>query len=53
MLSEKNSYALYFLKKNKVSRQAVIEQLTKERYGEDVGLQERQQGGGEGGGITF
>ena len=33
------------LKKNNVTRQAVIQQLTKERYGEDVGLQERQQGG--------
>ena len=53
LLSEKNSYALYFLKKNKVTRQAVIEQLTKERYGEDVGLQERQQGGEPGGGIRF
>ena len=53
LLSEKNSHALYFLKKNKVTRQAVIEQLTKERYGEDVGLQERQQGGGEGGGVRF
>ncbi len=53
LLSEKNSYALYFLKKNKVTRQNVIEQLTKERYGEDVGLQERQQGGGEGGGVRF
>ena len=53
MLSEKSSYALYFLKKNKVTRQNVIEQLTKERYGEDVGLQERQQGGGEGGGVRF
>ena len=53
LLSEKSSYALYFLKKNKVTRQAVIEQLTKERYGEDVGLQERQQGGEPGGGIRF
>ena len=53
LLSEKNSYALYFLKKNNVTRQAVIEQLTKERYGEDVGLQERQQGGEPGGGIRF
>jgi ATP-dependent Clp protease ATP-binding subunit ClpA len=53
LLSEKNSYALYFLKKNKVTRQSIIEQLTKERYGEDVGLQERQQGGEPGGGIRF
>jgi len=53
LLSEKNSHALYFLKKNNVTRQAVIEQLTKERYGEDVGLQERQQGGEPGGGIRF
>tara|TARA_B100001094_G_scaffold48145_1_gene43488 strand:- start:3714 stop:5942 length:2229 start_codon:yes stop_codon:yes gene_type:complete len=53
LLSEKNSHALYFLKKNKVTRQNVIEQLTKERYGEDVGLQERQQGGEPGGGIRF
>ncbi len=53
MLSEKNSYALFFLKKNKVTRQSIIEQLTKERYGEDVGLQERQNLGGEGGGIRF
>ena len=53
LLSEKNSYALYFLKKNKVTRQNVIEQLTKERYGEDSGLQERQQGGEPGGGIRF
>ena len=43
-----------FLKKNKVTRQNIIEQLTKERYGEDVGLQERQGAGGEpGGGIPF
>ena len=41
LLSEKQSYALYFLKKNKVSRQNVIEQLTKDRYGEEPGLQER------------
>ena len=53
LLSEKNSHALYFLKKNHVTRQAVIEQLTKERYGEDVHLQERQQGGEPGGGIRF
>ena len=54
LLSEKNSYALYFLKKNNITRQAVIEQLTKERYGEDVHLQERQQGGEMGGGpIRF
>ena len=53
LLSEKNSHALYFLKKSKVTRQNVIEQLTKERYGEDVGLQERQQGGEPGGGIRF
>ena len=53
LLSEKNSYALYFLKKNNITRQSVIEQLTKERYGEDVGLQERQQGGEPGGGIRF
>ena len=53
LLSEKNSYALYFLKRNKVSRQNIIEQLTKERYGEDVGLQERQQAGMEGGSIRF
>ena len=53
LLSEKNSYALYFLKKNKVTRQNVIEQLTKERYGEDAGLQERQQGGEPSGGIRF
>ena len=53
MLSEKNSYALFFLKKNKVTRQSIIEQLTKERYGEDVGLQERQNLGGESGGIRF
>ena len=53
LLSEKNSYALFFLKKNKVTRQNIIEQLTKERYGEDVGLQERQGAGGESGGIRF
>ena len=53
LLSEKNSHALYFLKKNNVTRQAVIEQLTKERYGEDVHLQERQQGGEPSGGIRF
>ena len=53
LLSEKNSYALYFLKKNKVTRQNVIEQLTKERYGEDGGLHERQQGGEPSGGIRF
>ena len=54
LLSEKNSYALYFLKKNNITRQRIIEQLTKERYGEDVGLQERQQGGEMGGGpIRF
>jgi len=53
LLSEKNSYALYFLKKNNITRQNIIEQLTKERYGEDVGLQERQQGGEPGGGIRF
>ena len=54
LLSEKNSYALYFLKKNNITRQKIIEQLTKERYGEDVGLQERQQGGEMGGGpIRF
>ena len=53
LLSEKNSHALYFLKKNNITRQAIIEQLTKERYGEDVGLQERQQGGEPGGGIRF
>ena len=54
LLSEKNSYALYFLKKNNITRQRIIEQLTKERYGEDVGLQERQQGGEIGGGpIRF
>lgn len=53
LLSEKNSYALYFLKKSKVTRQNIIEQLTKERYGEDVGLQERQQGGEPSGGIRF
>ena len=54
LLSEKNSHALYFLKKNNITRQAIIEQLTKERYGEDVHLQERQQGGEPGGGpIKF
>ena len=53
LLSEKNSYALYFLKKNNITRQSIIEQLTKERYGEDVGLQERQQSGEPGGGIRF
>ena len=53
LLSEKNSYALYFLKRNKVTRQNIIEQLTKERYGEDVHLQERQQGGEPGGAIRF
>ena len=54
LLSEKNSHALYFLKKNNITRQAIIEQLTKERYGEDVHLQERQQGGEMGGGpIRF
>ena len=53
LLSEKNSHALYFLKKNNITRQAIIEQLTKERYGEDVGLQERQQGGEQSGGIRF
>jgi len=53
LLSEKNSHALYFLKKNNVTRQGIIEQLTKERYGEDVGLQERQQGGDQSGGIRF
>ncbi len=41
LLSEKQSYVLFFLKKHKVSRQSVIEQLTKERYGEEPGLQER------------
>ena len=53
LLSEKNSHALYFLKKNNITRQAIIEQLTKERYGEDVHLQERQQGGEQSGGIRF
>ena len=41
LLSEKQSYALYFLKKHNVNRQSVIEQLTKERYGEESGLIER------------
>ena len=50
LLSEKQSYALHFLKKHKVSRQSVIEQLTKERYGEEGGLQERgMPGQGPGG----
>ena len=54
LLSEKQSYALYFLKKHKVSRQSVIEQLTKERYGEEPGLQERGMPGQPGGGpINF
>ena len=54
LLSEKNSHALYFLKKNHVTRQAVIEQLTKERYGEEPGLQERGMPGQPGGGpINF
>jgi len=53
LLSEKNSYALYFLKKNKITRQAIIEQLTKDRYGEETHLQERQMSGGDSGGIRF
>jgi ATP-dependent Clp protease ATP-binding subunit ClpA len=50
LLSEKNSYAQYFLKKHKVTRQRVIERVTKDSY-QKKGMQQSQQGAG--GEVSF